>query len=95
MFESKPFRLMQTAIERKTKTGDTLGFEQRISILESIKALTIYPAWQIHKENKLGSLEKGKYADFVILDKNPFEIPTSELENIRIVKTFINGNEAK
>ena len=95
MFESKPFRLIQTAMERKTKTGDTLGFEQRISLLEGIKAMTIYPAWQIHKENKLGSLEKGKYADFVILDKNPFEIPTSELENIKIVKTFINGNEAK
>jgi len=92
MFESKPFRLIQTAVERQTKEGDTLGFNQRISVLNGIKAMTINAAWQIHMEDKIGSLKKGKYADFVILDKNPLKIPTKELQNIKIIKTVINGN---
>ncbi len=92
MFESKPFRLIQTAVERQTKEGDTLGFNQRISILNGIKAMTINAAWQIHMEDKIGSLKKGKYADFIVLDKNPLKIPSSQLENIKIIKTVINGN---
>ncbi|MCF6212894.1 MAG: amidohydrolase [Flavobacteriaceae bacterium] len=95
MFESKPFRLIQTAVERQTKENDTLGFNQRISVLEGLKAMTINAAWQIHKEDKLGSLKQGKYADFVVLDKNPLAIPVHELETIKIIQTIINGNEAK
>jgi len=57
--------------------------------------MTINAAWQIHMEDKLGSLKVGKYADFLVLDKNPLEIPTSDLEKIRIIKTYVNGNEIK
>ncbi len=91
MFESKPFRLIQTAVERQTKEGDTIGYNQHISVLEGLKAMTIHAAWQIHKEDKLGSLKVGKYADFIIVDKNPLKIPTHELETIKILQTFING----
>jgi len=95
MFESKPFRLIQTAVERQTKEGDTLGFNQRITVMQGLKAMTINAAWQIHKENKLGSLKKGKYADFIIVDKDPLTIPTSDLEKIKILSTFINGQKIK
>jgi len=95
MFESWPFRLIQTAVERQTKEGDTLGFNQRISVLEGLKAMTINAAWQIHKEKVLGSLKQGKYADFIILDKNPLRIPVQDLETIKVLKTYINGNEVK
>jgi len=91
MFESKPFRLIQTAVERQTKEGDTIGFNQKNSVLEGLKAMTINAAWQIHKEDKLGSLKVGKYADFIVVDKNPLKIPTSDLEKIKILSTFING----
>ena len=92
MFESKPFRLIQTAIERQTTSGDTIAYDQKIELLAALKAMTIDAAWQIHMEDKIGSLEKGKYADFIILDKNPFKIPVSELEDIKCLKTFVNGN---
>lgn len=95
MFESKPLRLIQTAVERQTKEGDTLGYNQRIKVLDGIKAMTINAAWQIHMEDKIGSLEKGKYADFIILDKNPLEVNTTELQNIKVLKTFINGNQVQ
>ena len=93
MFESKPFHLIQTAILRQTKEGDTLGLNQKISLLNGIKSMTLHAAWQIHMEDKIGSLQKGKYADFIILDKNPFNIPVTELDQIKILQTFINGNK--
>jgi len=93
MFESIPFHLIQTAMLRQTKEGDTLGAHQKISLLNGIKSLTIHAAWQIHMEDKIGSLQKGKYADFIILDKNPFNIATTELTKIKILQTFINGNK--
>ncbi len=95
MFESKPFHLIQTAILRQTKEGDTLGLHQKISLINGIKSMTIHAAWQIHMEEKIGSLQKGKYADFIILDKNPFNIPVTELDQIKILQTFINGNKVQ
>ena len=95
MFESKPFHLIQTAILRQTKEGDTLGGHQRITLLEGLKAMTINAAWQLHMEDKIGSLKKGKYADFIILDQDPFKTPITELHTIKVEKTFINGNEVQ
>lgn len=92
MFESKPFRLIQTAIERQTKTKDTIAFNEKVTLTQALKAMTINAAWQINMENKIGSLEKGKYADFIILDKNPYKTPINELENIKCLQTYINGN---
>ncbi|MCI2229101.1 amidohydrolase [Polaribacter sp. MSW13] len=95
MFESNPFRLIQTAVERKTISGNILGKNQTTTtIIEAIKSLTINAAWQINMENKIGSLEKGKYADFIILNRNPLKTKPSELSKIECVKTFINGNLA-
>lgn len=93
MFESKPFRLIQTAVERKTKSGMDLGMAERLNIMEAIKALTIHAAWQIHMEDKLGSLEQGKYADFIVLDKHPLEVPIEELHAIECLETYIHGNK--
>lgn len=95
MFKSDPFRLIQTAVLRKTKEGHLMGDGEQIEILEGLKAMTINAAWQIKMEDKIGSIKKGKYGDFVIVDKNPLEIPANELEKIQILKTYIHGNEVK
>lgn len=95
MFKSDPFRLIQTAVLRKTKEGNLMGDGEQIDILEGLKAMTIYAAWQIKMEDKIGSIKKGKYADFVIVDENPLETPANELENIQILKTYVHGNEVK
>lgn len=93
MFESKPFRLIQTAIERKTKNGKVLGPAEQIDLMEAIKSLTINAALQVHKEDQLGSLKAGKYADFIILDTNPFSIPVDKLEQIKCLEAYINGDQ--
>lgn len=91
MFESQPFRLIQTAVERKTKEGILLGETEKINLVEAIKSLTIFAAWQIEMEDKLGSLEKGKYADFIIVSHDPFTVENTELHTIQCLKTYING----
>lgn len=95
MFESKPFHLIQTAIERKTRSGNFISKDQSIHLKEAIKALTLNAAWQLHLEDKIGSLEKGKYADFIIVSKNPFTEPTNKIKDIIILKTFVHGNLIK
>ena len=93
MFESHPLRLIQTAVERKTKKGEILGENEKLNIMEALKAMTIHAAWQIKMENKIGSIKVGKYADLIILDKNPLEVPYEELENIQVLDAFVSGNE--
>jgi predicted amidohydrolase YtcJ len=92
MFESNPFRLIQTAVERKTQSGNILGDGEQITVIDAIKSLTLNASWQINMETKIGSLEKGKYADFIVLDKNPLLIQTDKLSTIKCLKTYINGN---
>ena len=91
MYEEDPLSLLQTAVTRKTREGTTLGSNEKISVIDGLKSLTIHSAWQLHMEKKIGSLEPGKYADFVILDKNPLHVPHENLRDIKVVKTIING----
>ena len=70
MFESKPFRLIQTAVERQTKESDTRAIINR-SLREGLKAMTINAAWQIQMEDKIGSLEKNKLADLIPSLRSP------------------------
>ena len=92
MFESDPFHLIQTAITRKTKEGTLLGEEEKISILEGLKAMTIDAAWQIKMENKIGSIKIGKYADLIILNTNPLQTPVEKLTQIKVEGAFVAGN---
>ncbi|CAM1344336.1 amidohydrolase [Tenacibaculum amylolyticum] len=93
MFESNPFKLIATAIKRETKTGKVIGIKEKIDIITALKALTINAAYQINMEDKIGSLEKGKYADFIILDKNPLQVSTDKLDKIKCTATYVNGNK--
>jgi hypothetical protein len=92
MFESDPFSLIYTAVTRKTSEGLTLGANEAVTVSDAIKSLTVMSAWQIGFEDKLGSIKTGKYADFVILDRNPLEIPVDKIREIRVLKTIVNGN---
>ena len=93
MFPGKPLSLLQTAVSRKTKEGDVLGEQYSLSVYEALEALTVNAAWQIKMDKKIGSIKEGKYADLIILDTNPLESNTEDLKNIKVLKTFVNGNQ--
>lgn len=82
---------IHNAVNRKTESGRVLGEHQRISVMEAIKAVTINGAYQYFEEDTKGSIEEGKLADLVILDKNPLQVDASELENIVVLETIKEG----
>jgi hypothetical protein len=81
-------RTVQTAVERRTQGGVTLGEAQKISVFEALQAVTVHAAYQYGEEARKGTLEAGKNADFVILDRNPLETEVSEIEKIRVLATI-------
>jgi predicted amidohydrolase YtcJ len=91
MYQCIPLLLLNTAVNRTSESGTVLGKEEKISVLEGLKALTIYAAWQFHCEDKLGSFVKNKYADMVMLDKNPLHVNPDEIKNINVLQTFVAG----
>ena len=83
---------IHNAVNRKTESGRVLGEHQKISVMEAIKAVTINGAYQYFEEDRKGSIEVGKLADLVIVDKNPLTIPVEELETIKVLETIKEGN---
>lgn len=70
-----------------------LGPDERLSIAEMIEAYTINGAYQMFRENEVGSLKAGKYADLIIIDKDPFAIDVCDIHNISILRTCFQGEE--
>ena len=85
-----PMLMVWSTVNRLTSSGKALGKEQGISVMQALRATTIDAAWQIFKEDTLGSIEKGKLADLVILEKNPLDDPAT-IRDIQVQKTFIDG----
>jgi predicted amidohydrolase YtcJ len=65
--------------------------EQCITMEEALKTYTINGAYAAFEENIKGSIEVGKFADFVILDRNPLEVNKDEIKEIQILETIIRG----
>ncbi len=80
-----------TAVNRKTRSGETIGEDQKISVLEAIKGITINGAYQYFEEDSKGSIEAGKRADLVILDQNPLKVKMDEIKEISVLETIKDG----
>ena len=91
MYPAEPFKLMRTAVTRKTRNNQVIGADQAISAWGALKALTINAAWQLFLEDQLGSLERGKVADLVVLSENPLKTDPDHLDRIRVVETYSDG----
>jgi predicted amidohydrolase YtcJ len=65
--------------------------EQKMTREEALKAMTIWPAYAAFQEQTMGSLSPGKYADFVILDRDIMTIPDSEILGTTVLATYIGG----
>ena len=87
-----PFRVISTAVTRKTKDrGDILGPNERVTINDALKAVTINAAWQLFEDDQRGSITVGKAADFVLLSHNPLRIQPENIKNISALCTWIDG----
>ena len=86
-------KMVEIAVVRNTfKEPDyILAPQERISVESAIRAITSEAAWQVMNEDKIGSLEVGKYADMVILEKDPRKVEPTEISEIKVLETWLNG----
>ena len=89
-----PFHTFYSSIERKDLNGyPENGFqvENALTRQETLKGMTIWGAYFNFEENEKGSIERGKSADFIIIDQNIMEIEPEKIPNTKVLKTYIDG----
>ena len=92
--EVNPLLTFHAAVTRQDPTNWPEGGwypEQRMTREEALQSMTIWPAYAGFQESVLGSLTPGKYADFVVLDRDIMRIPDTEILATRVVSTWIGG----
>jgi len=67
---------------------------EKISVEEALKSHTVCAAYASFVEKVKGSIETGKLADFVVLDQNIFEIPRTQIRNVKVLRTVVGGKAA-
>lgn len=91
-----PFHGLHAAVTRRRLDGtpgsDGWHPEQRLSLEEALLGFTHYPAVITNKGNKLGKISQGYYADFIVLEEDPFTIDPHQLGEITPLATFIEGD---
>jgi len=85
------FRTIWCAVRRTTRNGVELDQEESVSAYEALKAMTVNAAYQYFEENEKGSIEEGKLADLIIVDKDPLSVSADELKDILVLETFKEG----
>jgi predicted amidohydrolase YtcJ len=84
-------RILSSVVTRRTRSGDILGAGQCIPVDAALKSLTLWPAYHHFEEAHRGSIEVGKLADFVVLDKSPYKVPEETLAELKILETIKEG----
>ncbi|MBK0377986.1 amidohydrolase [Mucilaginibacter segetis] len=89
-----PMYTFYAAVARKDLKGFPEGGfqpENALNRVEALRGMTMWAARANFEEKEKGSIEPGKYADFVILDKDIMKAKESELPNVKVIKTYVNG----
>ena len=87
----EPLMALQSMVTRKDFNGNVWGPKQRVSLDEALTIATINGAYASHEEHVKGSITAGKYADFVVLGKDPHDVNPDEIKNIDVVRTVVGG----
>lgn len=84
-------RILDATVTGRTRSGNMLGPAHRVDVITAVKAMTSGPGWQRFEEDRKGSIETGKIADFVILSDDPTEVDLEMLDQLRIFQTLKDG----
>jgi len=84
-------RVLDATVTRRSRSGDIIGPAQRVDVMTALRAMTIWPAWQIFEEDDKGSIEVGKLADFALLDRDPTAVDPETIDQIHVVETIKEG----
>ena len=92
--EINPFKTFLAAVVRKDAKGypaEGFQMENALTREQAIRGMTIWAAKANRMEKEVGSLEKGKKADFIILDKDLMKVSADSILKVKVLKTFVNG----
>jgi hypothetical protein len=85
---------MKTAITRRARGLDApLHPEEALTREQALRFYTINNARLLHIDDRTGSLEVGKLADFIVIDRDFLTCPADEIEQIKVLRTFVGGRE--
>jgi predicted amidohydrolase YtcJ len=79
------------AVTRKSYLGETIGGEQAIPVMEALKLYTTNAAYASFEEKIKGSIEPGKLADMVVLDRDILSVPPEEIKSVQVETTIVGG----
>ncbi|MBR3849503.1 MAG: amidohydrolase family protein, partial [Oscillospiraceae bacterium] len=79
------------AVNRISRRGNIIGADQKIPVYDALRAVTAEGAYQYFEEDEKGTIEIGKRADFVILDKSPLDVPELEIRDLAVLETIKDG----
>jgi predicted amidohydrolase YtcJ len=92
---SNPFHGLYAAVTRRDRAGEPGGgwyADQALTRAEALRSFTLDAAFAARQEDRLGSLEAGKWADFIVIDRDYFAIPESQIDDIRVLETWVGGS---
>jgi predicted amidohydrolase YtcJ len=93
-YPASPILGMYAAVTRKTLDGRPEGGwfpEERIDVESALRAYTVNNAWAAGQEADKGTIEAGKLADLVVLDRSPFDVAPDEIKELRVLLTIVGG----
>ena len=82
-----------TAVNRQTYGGQTLGADQRTDPYTALRAFTVVPAFMYKEEANKGSITAGKFANLVVLDRNPLKVDPMQIKDIQVTETIKDGKQ--
>jgi predicted amidohydrolase YtcJ len=83
-------------VTRQTQEGEPEGGwypGERVSRAQALRSFTLDAAYAAHQEKVLGSLEPGKWADFILIDRDFFEIPDQEIWQTEVLESWVAGQK--
>ncbi|MEJ2273921.1 MAG: amidohydrolase family protein [Woeseiaceae bacterium] len=91
---SNPFHGLYAAVTRRDRAGEPDGgwyADQALTRAEALRSFTLDAAYAARQEDRLGSLEAGKWADFLVIDRDYFKVPAAEIDDIKVLETWVGG----
>lgn len=91
---SNPFHGLYASVTRQGRDGEPEGgwyADQSLTRAEALHSFTLAGAYAANQEDRLGSLEPGKWADFIVIDRDYFAVPASEIDDITVLQTWVAG----
>src|SRR5690606_32103371 len=88
-----PWIAIETLVTRRAPggEGEALGASQAISLEQAIDLFTVNAARELGERHRIGTIERGMLADLVVVDRNPFEVPITDVHRTRVLMTLIEG----